>query len=322
MTWNNDSKEEGFDPKSFSSKFHVPVLLHDVLKELITDARGVYVDCTLGGGGHTAAFLKVLDDSARVIAIDQDQSAIDFASRRLVDDIEAERLLFIKSNFRDLGILLPDLAPEGVDGILMDLGVSSHQIDEETRGFSYRGNGPLDMRMNSESDFSADTLINEWSRQDIADVLREFGEEKRAWKIAGAIVEARPVRDTEHLAEIVKSQARPDQQVKTLSRVFQGLRIAVNSELDVLKEALEGAAKVLKPNGRLAVISYHSLEDRLAKRYIQSGNFEGKIEKDLYGNVLAPLKAIGKLIRPSDEEIEFNSRARSARMRIAERTSF
>jgi len=201
VTWDKKLRELGLDPEQFSSDFHVPVLLHDVLTELITDKEGSYVDCTLGGGGHTLGLLKILDNSARVIAIDQDQAAIDFAKRRLEDEDES-RIVFAKGNFGDLHNLLKGEAPASISGILMDLGVSSHQIDEESRGFTYRGRGPLDMRMNTDSALSADNIINTWPINDLSYVLGAYGEEKRSRIIARAIVEARPVKSTDELAKM------------------------------------------------------------------------------------------------------------------------
>jgi len=297
-----------------NSSYHIPVLLNDVIKGLEIDPSGVYVDVTYGGGGHSKVILENLVDG-RLIAFDQDEDA---AKNVLEDD----RLTFIDKNFSYLKKFLRLHGAVPVDGILADLGVSSHQFNEAERGFSLRFDAELDMRMNVKSDLTAAKILNEYEEEQLIEVLRNYGELRNARKIARAIVLARaeaPIKTTFQLNALLKPFAKRGKENKFYAQVFQALRIEVNDELSVLKSFLEQAAEVLKPGGRLVVISYHSLEDRLVKNYIKKGKFFGELEKDFYGNPIRPLKDVNrKVIVPTEEEIERNNRARSARLRIAE----
>lgn len=304
----------------YGSAYHVPVLCHDAVNGLVQNRAGVYVDGTLGGGGHSAALLDVLDTGGRVIGIDQDEEALATARARLADSLEGGRFETIQANFGNLRALLHNAGVEGVDGVLLDLGVSSHQLDTAARGFSYSAEGVLDMRMDREAEQTAHDIVNVWDEGEIRHVLYAYGEERRAPKIARAIVQARPLETTRELTELIRRVAPAKEVVKTLARVFQALRIAVNEELDVLEQILLDAPSLLKVGGRMAVISYHSLEDRRVKRIFQTGNLKGEHVRDLYGNLLSPWRLITrKPIMASEAEIAANPRARSARLRIAER---
>ncbi len=252
--------------------------------------------------------------------MDRDREALAAARDRLADEREAGRFRAVHGTF---GRLRERLEAEGflpVDGVLLDLGVSSHQIDDPERGFSFREEGPLDMRMDPERGLTAERIVNEWGERDLRDTLRRYGEEPRAGTLARAIVEARPLETTRDLAEVVEATVPPPDTVKSLTRVFQGLRIVVNGELDELERALEQATASVRPGGRIAVISYHSLEDRRAKRYLRYGNFEGEPRRDLYGNLVAPWRETPRgPIEAQEAEVEANPRARSARLRVAER---
>lgn len=297
--------------------YHVPVLCKAVLEGLITDRSGTYVDATLGGGGHAAAMLEELEASAVLVGIDQDLDALDVCRERFSND---SRVHLVHGNFGDLSMLLEELGIVGVDGILLDLGVSSHQIDTPGRGFSYRSEGPLDMRMNTVSERSANEYVNSASEGDLRHAIRLYGEESRAGKIAAAVLKARPIDTTRALAEAVASAVPSRDLVKTLARVFQAIRIAVNDELEMLERVLTDSVKLLKVGGRIAVISYHSLEDRRTKHFLRFGNFRGEHVRDLYGNLITPFAPVTrKAIQPDEEECRLNPRARSARLRIAER---
>ena len=304
----------------FASIYHAPVLCHTVVKQLITAENGIYVDGTLGGAGHAAALLESLDTDARVIGIDQDEAAIEEAENRLADEIESGRFITCRGNFGDVADLLKNKGITAIDGLLLDLGVSSYQLDTPDRGFSHRFDAPLDMRMDSSSEMSAGVILNEWSEAELVTVLRKYGEEPRAKLIARRIVSNRPLESTGQLADLVRASAKRTQESKTLSRTFQAIRMAVNEELDVLESVLVGAVDLIKEGGRMAVISYHSLEDRRVKRFFRSGNFDGEVERDLYGHKICPWKEITKRpIYPTEEEIQTNPRSRSARLRVAER---
>jgi 16S rRNA (cytosine1402-N4)-methyltransferase len=306
----------------YATRYHAPVLCNSVVDNLVTDLSGTYVDGTLGGGGHTAALLDTLEEEGRVIGIDRDAEACVEARRRLGEHIERGRLTIVHGNFSDVESLLASLDTHSVDGILLDLGASSHQLDEADRGFSYLQDGPLDMRMNPDAETSADVLVNTLSEQDLRRVLRSYGEEPQAARIARAICSERPVRSTGHLAEIVRSRVRSSEAIKSLSRVFQALRLAVNGEIEALEEALESATRLVRLGGRIAVISYHSLEDRRVKRFLRFGNFAGESRKDVYGTLLSPWNPITKRpVLPGEDELEQNPRSRSAKLRVAERTS-
>ncbi len=297
--------------------YHVPVLCKAVLEGLITDRSGTYVDGTVGGGGHAHAILDALEAAATVFGIDQDPDAIAVCRARFADE---QRFTLLEGNFGNMGRLLTEAGVENVDGILLDLGVSSHQIDTPGRGFSYRADGPLDMRMDQTSDFTAGEFVNTASEGDLARTLRAFGEEPRSRKISAAIMKARPIESTRDFADVVVGAVPARDQVKTLSRVFQAVRIRINNELDVLERALFAAVDLVRPGGRIAVISYHSLEDRRTKRFFRSGNLTGIQVRDLYGNVLSPIRSVTrKPIMADDDESRVNPRSRSARLRIAER---
>lgn len=308
------------DPLRYATAYHAPVLAAEILQKLVWAPDGLYIDATLGGGGHSEAILAATAPHGRVIGIDQDDDALETATVRLADAHKEGRFSTLKGNFGEMESLLSDAEVEQVDGILLDLGVSSHQINKASRGFAFSADGPLDMRMNASDGETAANLIDRMDVQSLADLLRAYGEEPRAWPIANAIVAARPLATTGELADVVRSVVPTKEEVKSLARVFQALRIAVNEEMDVLERALEAALKVLRPGGRVAVISYHSLEDRRAKHFLRYGNLEGKPEKDFYGNLLTPWTLITrKPITASDAEVAANPRARSARLRIAQK---
>ena len=308
------------DPLRFASAYHAPVMAAAVVDGLVTDRAGLYIDGTLGGGGHSDALLNALAPTGRVIGIDKDAEALAASEERLSYAVEAGRFRMIHGNFADMEDLLADADVEAVHGVLLDLGISSHQIDEAARGFAFSADGPLDMRMDASTGETAAELIDRLDVQAITDLLRAYGEEPRAWPIANAIVEHGAFATTGELAEVVRSAVPAKEEVKTLARVFQALRIAVNDEMSALERTLEAALNVLRPGGRLAVISYHSLEDRRAKHYLRFGNLEGEAKKDFYGNLLTPWNLLTrKPIVATPEEIQANPRARSARLRISEK---
>lgn len=305
---------------AYASQYHAPVLYKAVIDRLIWNRRGTYVDGTLGGGGHAAALLDALDAGAKVIGIDRDADAIHAATTRLSTAIEADRLQIMKGNFSDLPELLSEIGVSSVDGILLDLGVSSYQINTADRGFSYSASGELDMRMDVGSGPTAREIVNEWMETELREMLWEFGEEPRARVLARKIIAARPLHRTEELARVIRSSVPQREETKTLSRVFQAIRIVVNQELEALERALEDSVTLLRNGGRMAVISYHSLEDRRVKRFFRYGNFEGEPHRDFYGNLLTPWKELTRHpVQPDEDELEVNPRARSARLRIAER---
>jgi 16S rRNA (cytosine1402-N4)-methyltransferase len=308
------------DPLRYATDYHAPVLSHDVRTRLVTDPQGRYVDATLGGGGHARALLDELEPGGVVLGIDQDADALATARDRLAGERQAERFRAVHGNFGELRSLLEDEEFMPVDGLLLDLGVSSHQIDAPERGFSFQEEGPLDMRMDPRQGLTARQVVNDWTERDLREVLRDYGEERRAGTVAHAIVEARPIDTTRELAEVVRSVVPPPDAVKTLARVFQGLRIVVNAELEMLERALEQSPEVVRTGGRIAVISYHSLEDRRVKRFLRYGNFEGEPRRDMYGNLVAPWEETPRgPVEVDDAEREANPRARSARLRVAER---
>ena len=291
--------------------YHNPVLLKQSVDDLITDRDGVYVDCTFGGGGHSREILSRLSDKGKLYAFDQDLDA-------LKNTVEDDRFTLINQNFRFLENSLLLYGVSNVDGILADLGVSSHQFDEADRGFSTRSNAPLDMRMNVMQSLDAKKIINEYEEDALADIFYYYGELREARKLARDIVhhrKAKPIRTTEDLKKLF-AYLPPNKVNKFYAQLFQAIRIEVNQELEVLKEMLVQAYNVLKPGGRLVVISYHSLEDRLVKRFLKNGMFEGEPERDVYGNYAKAFELVkSKATIPDDEEIEENSRARSAKMR-------
>jgi 16S rRNA (cytosine1402-N4)-methyltransferase len=295
--------------------YHKSVLLDASVNLLGIHPGGTYVDATYGGGGHTAAILSRLEEG-KVVAFDQDEEAI----RNRIDD---PRLMMVNNNFRFLGNFLKLHRVVPVDGILADLGISSHQIDRAERGFSTRFEGTLDMRMDQKKGFTAGDVINKYPGEKLASIFREYGEIRNAGKLVSRIEEARkasPVTTTSALVAIVNTCAERGREFKYQAQVFQALRIEVNHEIDCLREFLKQALKVLKPGGRLVVISYHSLEDKLVKNFFRSGNFEGAIEKDFYGNLITPWRVVTrKAIVPESAEIEENNRSRSAKLRAAEK---
>ena len=305
----------------YATDYHAPVLSHDVRTRLVTAPDGRYVDTTLGGGGHTRALLDTLGPEAVVLGIDRDADALAAARDRLADERAAGRFRAVRGTFGDLRSLLEAEEFVPVDGLLLDLGVSSYQIDDPERGFSFQEEGPLDMRMDRRG-LTAEQIVNDWSERDLRAALREYGEERRAGTVAHAIVEARPLGTTRELAEVVRSVVPPPEETKTLARVFQALRIVVNAELEELEQVLEQSPDLVRPGGRIAVISYHSLEDRRVKRFLRYGNFEGEPRRDLYGNLVAPWRETPREpIEAGEAEVEANPRARSARLRVAERRS-
>jgi 16S rRNA (cytosine1402-N4)-methyltransferase len=296
-------------------EYHNPVLLEASVEGLNINPSGVYVDVTFGGGGHSKAILKKLDGNGKLVAFDQDQDAV-------ANALEDERFQLITENFRNIKRFLRFYGIKEVDGILADLGVSSHQFDVAERGFSTRFDAELDMRMNQKEGLNAFTVVNEYAEADIKRILSEFGELSNAGAMANTIVQARseePIKNTEQLKQVLSKFLPAHKSHKILAQIYQAIRIEVNQEMDVLKEFLEQALEVLKPGGRLSVISYHSLEDRLVKRFMKNGLFDGEPEKDFYGNFSVPFKTVGKLIVPSTTEIKINNRARSAKLRIAEK---
>ena len=295
--------------------YHSPVLLHESVDGLAIQEDGVYVDVTFGGGGHSKEILKRLGAKGKLIAFDQDEDA-------LANSIEDDRLQLINENFRYLKRFLKFYGILEVDGILADFGVSSHQFDIADRGFSTRFDARLDMRMDQRSATSALDLLNTCTESKLIQIFQEYGELRSAKGMANAILSQRSQKEIVTTSDLKKAIAKflpRGKENRILAQVFQALRIEVNEELEVLKEFLLQVPEVLKPKGRLSLISYHSLEDRLVKRFIRDGKFQGQAEKDFYGNVKVPLKKVGGLIVPSAEEIAQNNRARSAKLRIAER---
>ncbi|GAB5536276.1 MAG: 16S rRNA (cytosine(1402)-N(4))-methyltransferase RsmH [Rubricoccaceae bacterium] len=306
------------DALAYATVYHAPVLASAVVDGLVTDRDGVYIDGTLGGGGHSAALLDALGANALVIGIDQDDEALATARTRLSTEEAAGRFRAVKGNFGDLRQLVANLE-RPITGILLDLGVSSHQIDDASRGFAFSASGPLDMRMDPTTGESARDLIHRLPADALADVIYQYGEERRSRAIARTIKAAAP-ETTGELAEAVRQSVPNREETKALARVFQALRIAVNREMDVLEEVLPAALDALAPGGRLAVIAYHSLEDRRAKQFLRTGRFSATVEKDLYGNPLTPWAPITRKAIVADEaEISQNPRARSARLRIAQK---
>lgn len=314
------SPRDGAD-LAYGTGYHVPVLCKAVVSGLITDRSGVYVDGTAGGGGHTAALLDALERDGRVVAIDRDGEALRETGNRLAESVESGRLTLVRGDFAEADALLGGIGIRAVAGLLLDLGVSSHQFDEPARGFSFRASGPLDMRMDERSGLSAGDVVNGYDERSLRLVLSRFGEEPRAVRIARTIVASRPVTDTSGLAAVVRSCVPTQDELKTLTRVFQAIRIEVNGELEALEQALAGATRLVRASGRLAVISYHSLEDRRVKRFLRYGNFEGTPVRDVMGSLQAPWREIHRAPTEAGEpEIAANPRARSARLRVAERT--
>ncbi|MCF6180672.1 16S rRNA (cytosine(1402)-N(4))-methyltransferase RsmH [Lutibacter sp.] len=293
--------------------YHNPVLLKESIDGLAIKPNGIYVDVTFGGGGHSKEILKYLNRDGKLFAFDQDEDAKQ-------NSLEDERFTLIPQNFRYIKRYLRFYNIKKVDGILADLGVSSHQFDVAERGFSTRFNADLDMRMNQTDVLTAYGVINNYKESQLSDVLFQYGELRNARSLAKKIAEARiekPIKTSFDLKQVLNDFIPKSKEHKVLAQIFQGIRIEVNQEMEALKEFLLQVPELLNPNGRLSVISYHSLEDRLVKRFIKNGMFEGEPEKDFYGNISVPMKKIGKLIIPSIDEIKLNNRARSAKLRIA-----
>lgn len=296
-------------------EYHNPVLLHPSVDGLNIKPDGIYVDVTFGGGGHSAAILSRLGSKGKLFAFDQDEDA-------LANALPDERFVLINENFRFIKRFLRFYGIKNVDGILADLGVSSHQFDVPERGFSTRFDAELDMRMSQKNELNGYRVVNEYDDANLRRVFFDYGELKIAPALARTIIEAReqkPIKTTDELKAVLVKYLPEKVRNKILAQIYQAIRIEVNQEMDVLKEFLEQALEILNPNGRLSVISYHSLEDRLVKRFMKNGLFEGEPERDFFGNFSVPFAAVGKLIIPDNDEIKNNNRARSAKLRIAEK---
>ncbi|MBR1485057.1 MAG: 16S rRNA (cytosine(1402)-N(4))-methyltransferase RsmH [Prevotella sp.] len=305
-----------------AESYHEPVLLQESIDGLDIQPGGVYIDATFGGGGHSAEILRRLGPEGRLYSFDQDADA----EKNIIGD---DRFTFVRSNFRYIRQWMRYYGEDHVDGVLADLGVSSHHLDDETRGFSFRfASAPLDMRMNKRAGATAADVVNGYSEEQLADVLYLYGELKQARRMAAAIVKARqqqPIATTEALLKAVGAPTGADESTsgawkKDMARLFQALRIEVNHEMDALRDMLGGATRLLAPGGRLSVIAYHSLEDRIVKNVMRAGNAEGRVEQDFFGRIQAPFHLINnKVIVASDEEAQRNPRSRSAKLRIAEK---
>ncbi len=296
--------------------YHVPVLLQESIDGLNVRPDGIYVDVTFGGGGHSREILRRLGPNGHLYSFDQDADA----EQNIVDD---NRFTFVRSNFRYLKNWMRYYEVEHIDGLLADLGVSSHHFDDETRGFSFRFDAPLDMRMNKRAGTTAADVLNNYSEEQLSNVFYLYGEMKQARRIASAIVKSRQqqsIETTQQLMQVVEKLIAREHEKKDMARLFQALRIEVNHEMQALQEMLYGAQQLLCTGGRLSVITYHSLEDRIVKNMMRAGNAEGKLEQDFFGRSKAPLKVINnKVVEPSAEELERNPRSRSAKLRIAEK---
>ena len=298
-------------------EYHVPVLLKETVDGLDIQPGGIYIDLTFGGGGHSKEILRRLKGTGHLYSFDQDEDAL-LNAKELEGE---ENFTFIRSNFRFLKNWMLYYGHEQVDGILADLGVSSHHFDEEERGFSFRFDAPLDMRMNQKASLTAKKIVEEYSEEQLSDILYLYGELKNSRRIASAIVKARqqkPITTTMELVEVLKPLMGYDREKKDLARVFQALRIEVNGEMIALRQMLDAAPELLKAGGRLSILTYHSLEDRMVKNIVKAGNAEGKVETDLFGRSNAPLEAVNRgVITPSEEEQQSNPRSRSAKLRVA-----
>jgi len=304
--------------------YHIPVLLNESIDGLNIQPGGIYVDVTMGGGGHSHAILKRLDANAHLYSFDQDADAEANLKQNHGDDLlNDERFTFVRSNFRYLKNWMRYHGVEQIDGLLADLGVSSHHFDDESRGFSFRFESPLDMRMNKRSSKTAADIVNNYAEEALADIFYLYGELKNSRKIASLLVKARQEKKIETTGDfiaVVEPLFKREREKKDLAKLFQALRIEVNGEMSALKELLTSVVDILKPGGRLSVITYHSLEDRIVKNIMKAGNIEGKIEQDFFGRINTPFKLINnKVIVPTNEEQEQNPRSRSAKLRIAEK---
>ena len=299
-----------------SSVYHIPALLDACMAGLAVQPDGTYVDVTFGGGGHSRAILERLGDKGRLYAFDQDEDAC-------VNRIEDNRFTFVRSNFRFLKNFMRYYDVDSIDGLLADLGVSFHHFDASERGFSFRFDGALDMRMNRRARTTAADIIESYTQEQLSDIFYLYGELRSARKIAGAVVSARRVQKidtTTRLVEVVSPYIDKRQAKKELAQLFQALRIEVNQEMEALRRMLLSACELVRPGGRIAILTYHSLEDRLVKNFFKTGNFEGRVEKDFFGRIESPLRPVNnKVIVPDDDEVIRNPRARSAKLRIAEK---
>ena len=292
--------------------YHIPALLKQTIEGLAIKPNGVYVDVTFGGGGHSRAIMQCLKDGGRLFSFDQDKDA-------LANAISDERWTFVHSNFRYLRNWMDYYGIQQIDGLLADLGVSFHHFDCPERGFSFRFSAPLDMRMNQTAKRTAADIVNSYSEEQLANIFWLYGEMKNGRGIARNICKARAQKSIERTEDLVTASRIPAEMSKELARLFQALRIEVNDEMGALREMLVAARDLLQPGGRIAILTYHSLEDRLVKNFLRSGNLEGTIEKDFYGNILTPFELIEKGRTASEEEVERNPRSRSAKLRIAEK---
>lgn len=295
--------------------YHIPVMLKQSVDGLNIREGGIYVDVTFGGGGHSREILSRIGDNGRLYSFDQDADA----ERNIIDD---NRFTFVRSNFKYIKNWMRYHGEEHIDGLLADLGVSSHHLDDETRGFSFRFDTPLDMRMNKRAGLNAADVINNYSEEQLADVFYLYGELRQARQIASLITKQRSskrIETTGDLKEAVGKLFAREREKKELAKLFQALRIEVNHEMDALKEMLNGAISLLAPGGRLSVITYHSIEDRIVKNIMKAGNAEGKIVQDFFGRTSCPMKPLGKVTTADREEVETNPRSRSAKLRIAEK---
>lgn len=307
--------------------YHVPVLLHESVDALNITPGGIYIDVTFGGGGHSREILRRLQGNAHLFAFDQDPDAEANMIRNMQGEAweqhEKEHFTFVRSNFRHIRNWMQYYEVEQVDGILADLGVSSHHFDDESRGFSFRFNAPLDMRMNKRAGITAADILNTYGEERLADIFFLYGELKSARRIASLVVKARserPLLTTQDFLNVAEPLFKREREKKEMAKLFQALRIEVNHEMDALKEMLLGATRLLKPGGRLSVITYHSLEDRMVKNIMKTGNIEGKMQQDFFGRIETPYKLVNnKVITPDNDEQESNPRSRSAKLRIAEK---
>ena len=299
-----------------SSVYHIPALLDACMAGLAVQPDGTYVDVTFGGGGHSRAILERLGDKGRLYAFDQDEDAC-------VNRIEDNRFTFVRSNFRFLKNFMRYYDVDSIDGLLADLGVSFHHFDASERGFSFRFDGALDMRMNRRARTTAADIIESYTQEQLSDIFYLYGELRSARKIAGAVVSARRVQKidtTTRLVEVVSPYIDKRQEKKELAQLFQALRIEVNQEMEALRRMLLSACELVRPGGRIAILTYHSLEARVVKNFFKTGNFEGRVEKDFFGRIESPLRPVNnKVIVPDDDEVIRNPRARSAKLRIAEK---
>lgn len=295
--------------------YHVPVLLKESVDGLAIQPDGIYVDVTFGGGGHSKEILSRLGAKGHLYSFDQDADA----EKNIVED---DRFTFVRSNFRYITHWMRYYGVEHIDGLLGDLGVSSHHFDDETRGFSFRYDAPLDMRMNKRAGLTAADILNNYAEKQLADVFYLYGELKNARRLAKAISDFRkshPIKTTADLGEVVEPMMRSEREKKDLARVYQALRIEVNHEMDALRDMLKGATQLLSAGGRMSIITYHSLEDRIVKNVMKAGNVEGRVEQDFFGRISSPFKLVNKVTTPSAEEQQQNPRSRSAKLRIAEK---